>query len=205
MVNQYAFFINSDACSGCKTCQIACNDKNDIPEGVHWRRVYEVTGGSWEKKDGAWSATVVAYNLSMSCVHCIDAVCLSTCPSQVIWKRDDGIVLIDDTRCSRCRRCESACPYNAIRYDPVTDSVRKCHFCVDYLDVGLLPACVAACPNRAIDCGDYADMIQKYGNVSRVFPLPDPAIARPGLVIKPHRNAALVQSRDPEVANWGEL
>jgi anaerobic dimethyl sulfoxide reductase subunit B (iron-sulfur subunit) len=76
---------------------------------------------------------------------------------------------------------------------------------VDYLDVGLLPACVAACPNRAIDCGDYADMIQKYGNVSRVFPLPDPAIARPGLVIKPHRNAALVQSRDPEVANWGEL
>jgi hypothetical protein len=48
-------------------------------------------------------------------------------------------------------------------------------------------------------------MLQKYGNVSRVFPLPDPASARPGLVIKPHRNAALVQSRDPEVANWGEL
>ena len=205
MVSQYAFFVNSDACSGCKTCQVACNDMNDIPAGQHWRRVYEITAGGWEKKEGAWVSTVVAYNLSMACVHCLDPTCLSTCPSQVIWKRDDGIVLIDDSRCSRCRRCESACPYGAIRYDATTDSLRKCDFCLDYLDSGLSPACVAACPNRALEFGEYDELRRKYGDLSRVFPLPDPSIAGPALIIKPHRNAALVQSRDPEVSNWGEL
>jgi len=205
VVSQYAFFVNSDACSGCKTCQVSCNDKNNIPAGVHWRRVYEVTGGTWEKKGNAWISTVVAYNLSMSCVHCFAPVCLEICPSQVIWKRDDGIVLIDESRCSRCRRCESACPYGVIRYDAVTDMLVKCDFCMDYLDAGLPPACVAACPNRALDFGDYSELKIKYGNVSRVFPLPDPSVAGPAIIIKPHRNAALVQSRDPEVANWAEL
>ena len=205
MVSQYAFFVNSDACSGCKTCQVACNDKNNVYVGQHWRRVYEVTAGSWQKKEGAWVTTVVAYNLSVACVHCLDPICLTTCPSQVIWKRDDGIVLIDDSRCSRCRRCESACPYNAIRYDPTSDSLRKCDFCVDYIDSGLPPVCVSACPNRALDFGDYDELRKKYGDVSRVFPLPDPAVAGPALIIRPHRNAALAMSRDPEVANWGEL
>jgi anaerobic dimethyl sulfoxide reductase subunit B (iron-sulfur subunit) len=205
LVSQYAFFVNSDACSGCKTCQVSCNDKNNIPVGVHWRYVYEVTGGSWEKVGNAWVSTVVAYNLSMSCVHCMAPVCLDSCPSQVIWKRNDGIVLIDESRCTRCRRCESACPYRAIRYDPVTDMLLKCDFCMDYLDAGLPPACVAACPNRALDFGDYDELRIKYGNVSRVFPLPDSSVAGPALIIKPHRDTALVQSRDPEVANWAEL
>jgi anaerobic dimethyl sulfoxide reductase subunit B len=205
VVSQYAFFVNADACSGCKTCQVACNDKNNIPIGQHWRRVYEITGGAWQKKDNAWVATVVAFNLSISCVHCIEPDCLIVCPSQVIWKREDGIVLIDETRCSRCRRCESACTYGAIRYDATTDSLQKCDFCLDYLDSGLPPACVAACPNRVLEFGEYAELRKKYGDISRVFPLPDPSVCGPALVIKPHRNNALVQSREPEVANWGEL
>ena len=102
-------------------------------------------------------------------------------------------------------RCESACPYGAIRYDATTDSLRKCHFCLDDIDSGLPPACVAACPNRALEFGEYDELRRKYGDLSRVFPLPDPSIAGPALIIKPHRNAALVQSRDPEVSNWGEL
>ena len=205
MVSQYAFFINSDACSGCKTCQVACNDKNDIPLGLHCRRVYEVTAGSWQKKGSAWSCTVAAYNLSMSCVHCLEPACLVACPAEVIWKREDGLVFIDDARCSRCRRCESACPYNAIRYDPSSDKLSKCDFCYDYLDAGLPPACIAACPNRAMEYGDYDVLKKKYGDVCRVFPLPDPSALGPALIIKPHRNTALVQSLEPEVANWGEL
>jgi anaerobic dimethyl sulfoxide reductase subunit B (iron-sulfur subunit) len=81
----------------------------------------------------------------------------------------------------------------------------KCDFCMDYLDAGLPPACVAACPNRALDFGDYNDLKMKYGNVGRVFPLPDPSVAGPALIIKPHRNTALVESRGPEVANWAEI
>jgi anaerobic dimethyl sulfoxide reductase subunit B len=205
VVSQYAFFLNCDACSGCKTCQVACNDKNEVPAGQHWRKVYEITAGNWEKKDGGWVSTVVAYNLSISCVHCLEPVCMNICPSQCIWKRNDGIVLIDDSRCSRCRRCESACPYNAIRYDASGDILQKCHFCVDYIDAGLPPSCVSACPNRALEFGDYDQLRSAHGNVFRVFPLPDPSLAGPALVIKPHRNTSLAESRTPEVSNWGEL
>lgn len=205
MVSQYAFFVNSDACSGCKACQVACNDKNDVPAGQHWRRVYEVTAGGWEKKGGGWTHNVLAYNLSVSCVHCLEPVCLAVCPAQCIWKREDGIVLIDDSRCSRCRRCESACPYNAIRYDPTGDKLQKCHFCVDFVDAGMAPACVTACPNRALDFGDFDQLRGLHGNVFRVFPLADPSIAGPALIIQPHRNAGIAQDRSPEVANWGEL
>ena len=50
---QYGFFVNSDACSGCRTCQVACKDRHDARAGVHWRRVYEVTAGNWLQKGAA--------------------------------------------------------------------------------------------------------------------------------------------------------
>lgn len=205
MVSQYAFVVNSDACSGCKTCQVACKDKHDIPVGVHWRKVYEVTAGSWQKQDSAWIATVAAYNLSIACSHCLEPVCIPSCSSKAVWQREDGIVLIDESRCNRCRQCEHACPYDAIRFDAVTNTISKCHFCVDYLDAGLPPACVTACPNRALDFGDYAVLRQKYSDAVRVFPLPAPSIARPSLFIIPHRKTALIQDLGPEISNWEEL
>jgi anaerobic dimethyl sulfoxide reductase subunit B len=205
VVAQYAFVVNSNACSGCKTCQVACKDKHDIPAGVHWRRVYEVTAGDWQKRGAAWLTTVAAYNLSISCNHCMEPVCLPPCSSKAVWQREDGIVLIDESRCNRCRQCEHACPYDAIRFDAITTSITKCHFCVDYLDLGLPPACVAACPNRALDFGDYWELKVKYGDLGQVYPLPVASISRPALIIVPHRNAASVQKQGPTVANWEEL
>jgi anaerobic dimethyl sulfoxide reductase subunit B (iron-sulfur subunit) len=205
LVAQYAFVVNSDACSGCKTCQVACNDKHDIPVGIHWRKVYEVTAGSWQKREAAWISTVAAYNLSVTCNHCMNPVCLIPCSPHAIWQREDGIVLIDESLCNCCRACEHACPYDVIRFDAVTHTITKCHFCVDYIDMGLPPACVAACPNRALDYGDYGELKKKYGDVRGIFPLPDPSISQPALIIIPHRNAALAQDRNPEVSNWEEL
>jgi anaerobic dimethyl sulfoxide reductase subunit B (iron-sulfur subunit) len=203
-LRQYAFFVNSDACSGCKTCQVACKDRNDLPAGLHWRRVYEVTAGGWQKKDGVWLSTVAAYNLSVSCHHCWDPACVPACSTEAIWKREDGLVLIDESRCTKCYKCGPACPYDAMCY--VSGSfVSKCNFCPDELAAGRPPACVAACPNRALDFGDLEDLKRKYGTVSRVFPLPDPSTPGPALVIRPHRHAALVEARDPEIANWEEL
>jgi anaerobic dimethyl sulfoxide reductase subunit B (iron-sulfur subunit) len=204
-VTQYAFFVNSDACSGCKTCQVACKDRHDVRAGVHWRRVYEVTAGSWAQKDGAWTSTVAAYHLSMACLHCQTPVCARPCSTDAIWKRPDGIVLIDDSRCTKCRKCENDCPYGAIRWDGDANAVRKCTFCVEDLEAGLPPACVAACPNRALEYGEFEDLKRKYGTESRVFPMPDPALTGPAIVIRPHRHAAQVQSRNPEVSNWEEL
>lgn len=202
---RYVFVVISDACSGCKTCQVACKDKHDLPAGVHWRRVYEVTGGGWQKKGAAWVSTVAAYSLSVACHHCEDLVCAAHCQTDAIWRRDDGLVLVDDARCTRCRKCEADCPYGAFVYDAAAHTVTKCHFCVDEIDAGRPPACVAACPNRALDYGDLPEMRKKYGEVNRVFPLADPSLSRPSLVIVPHRHAAAVEGRGPEVANWEEV
>jgi anaerobic dimethyl sulfoxide reductase subunit B (iron-sulfur subunit) len=204
-MSQLAFFINSDACSGCKTCQVACKDRHDLPVGMHWRRVYEVTAGAWEKSGDAWTHTVAAYHLSVACHHCADPVCGKQCSVEAIWKRPDGIVLIDQTRCVKCNKCRADCPYEAIHYESSTNAVSKCDFCVDDLEAGRPPACVAACPNRALDFGQLDDLRRRFGPTDRIYPLEDPAASRPAIVLKPHRHAATAAGREPEVANWEEL
>ena len=64
MAKQYAFYFNASACSGCKACQMACKDKHDLNLGILWRRVYEIAGGEWKKKENAWIPGVFAYNTS---------------------------------------------------------------------------------------------------------------------------------------------
>jgi anaerobic dimethyl sulfoxide reductase subunit B len=204
-MSQLAFFVNSDACSGCKTCQVACKDRHDLPAGMHWRRVYEVTAGAWQKSGDAWTHTVAAYNLSVACHHCADPVCGKQCSVEAIWKRPDGIVLIDQMRCIKCNKCRVDCPYEAIRYETSTNAVSKCDFCVDDLDAGRPPACVAACPNRALDFGPLDDLRSRFGQIDRIYPLEDPAVSRPAVVFKPHRHATAAAGRGPEVANWEEL
>ena len=204
-MTQYAFFVDSDACSGCKTCQVACKDRHDLRAGVHWRRVYEVHGrrlaaeGRRLDVDGGRLPPVDGVS------PLPDAGVRAPCSTDAIWKRPDGIVLIDDSRCTKCRKCENDCPYGAIRWDGDANAVRKCTFCVEEVEAGRPPACVAACPNRALDFGEYADLKQKYGGESQVFPLPDASVTGPAVVIRLHRHAALVQGRSPEVANWEEL
>ncbi len=204
-MSQLAFFVNSDACSGCKTCQVACKDRHDLPAGMHWRRVYEVTAGGWQKSGDVWTHTVAAYHLSVACHHCADPVCGKQCSVDAIWKRPDGIVLIDQTRCVKCNKCRTDCPYDAIRYEGSNNAVSKCDFCVDDLDAGRPPACVAACPNRALDFGQLEDLRRRFGPVDRVYPMEDPAASRPAVVFKPHRHAEAAAGRQPEVANWEEL
>jgi anaerobic dimethyl sulfoxide reductase subunit B (iron-sulfur subunit) len=204
-MSQLAFFVNSDACSGCKTCQVACKDRHDLPAGVHWRRVYEVAAGAWQRSGDAWAHTVSAYHLSVACHHCADPVCGKQCSVEAIWKRPDGIVLIDQARCVKCNKCRADCPYDAIRYEGSTNAVSKCDFCVDDLEAGRPPACVAACPNRALDWGELNDLRRRFGPVDRIYPLEDPSASRPAVVFKPHRHAAVAAGLAPEVANWEEV
>jgi anaerobic dimethyl sulfoxide reductase subunit B len=185
-MTQYAFYFDSSSCSGCKACQVACKDKHGLEVGRLWRRVYEVTGGDWIQVGQAWLSTVFAYNISMACNHCEQAICMEVCPSRAITRRPDGIVLIDNQKCLGCRYCAWACPYGALQYDQAAGRMTKCTFCYDEIDRGRPPACVAACPLRALDFGDLADLQARHGPLQPVAPLPDPGLTTPALVLTPH-------------------
>ena len=200
-MKQPAFYFDASACSGCKACQVACKDKHDLPLGVRWRRVYEVTGGGWEQRGDAWVSSVFAYNVSMACNHCRSAICMEVCPTRAIVRRDDGIVLIDADRCMGCRYCEWACPYGAPQYDAAAGVMTKCTFCADEVDAGRPPACVAACPLRVLDFGELEDLEARYGPGAVPAPLPDAALTGPGLVVTPHAAG----DDAPRVANREEV
>ncbi len=205
MKKQLAFYFDSDSCSGCKTCQVACKDKHDLGPGNRWRRVYEISGGEWKKEGEAWIPEVFAYNLSMSCNHCEDPICLRVCPTAAITKRDDGIVLIDAERCMGCRYCEWACPYGSPQFDASTGRMGKCHLCHDYIDQGKVPVCVSSCPMRALDFGEYEALQEKYGDTPNIYPLPDPEITHPRMVVHPHHSHGLTDKWEPSISNTEEV
>ena len=181
---------------------MACKDKNDLALGQVWRRVYEVTGGSWKKQGSAWKQNVFAYNLSMSCNHCEDPICAKNCPTRALWKREDGIVQIDQELCIGCKYCSWVCPYGAPQFNPQKGVMGKCDLCADYIDQGKNPSCVDACPMRALDFGDYDDLLQKYGASDHIYPLPDSSITGPSICIRAHKNA---NNPNPKVANIEEV
>ena len=196
----YAFYFDSSSCSGCKACQVACQDKNNLPLGVLWRRVYEVSGGQWTRTGEAWTSTVFAYNLSLACNHCVHPKCAGVCPVDAYEVRPDGVVLIDPQKCIGCGYCAWACPYDAPQMDRSVGSMTKCNLCCDNLDAGLPPACVAACPLRCLELVETDDpginalgqVLWKISGAEHPFPLSKLSRTEPHMVIKPHPGVKLV-------------
>lgn len=209
MTHQYAFYFDSSACSGCKACQVACMDKHNLPAGVLWRRVYEISGGAWQPQGASWVNDAFAYYLSISCNHCEKPICVEVCPTQALIKRQDGIVLIDERRCIGCQYCSWACPYGALQYDEGRGCMTKCTFCADLLDFGEPPACVAACPMRALNFGEREELEARYGKSPDLFPLPKPELTEPALSITPHQSAIKIKANGAtgkaRIANGEEI
>ncbi|MBM3907481.1 MAG: dimethylsulfoxide reductase subunit B [Gemmatimonadetes bacterium] len=187
------FSFDASACSGCKACQAACKDKNQLPVGVLWRRVYEVTGGGWTRAGETWTSDVFAYHLSIACNHCERPICVEVCPTEAMHRRDDGLVAIDREKCIGCQYCAWACPYDAPQYDRANGHMTKCDLCADHLAEGKPPACVAACPMRVLDAregeGGASELIDGREGVSHRGPLPHESLTRPALMIQPHQAA----------------
>lgn len=198
---RYAFTFDASACTGCKSCQVACKDKNALPAGVLWRRVYEVSGGGWQRHGAAWTNTVFAYNVSVGCNHCDNPACVSACPTNAYSVRSDGIVVQDRTRCIGCEYCAWACPYSAPQYSRELGRTTKCDFCCDLLDQGLPPACVASCPMRALDYRQLAD--EQPIAATQPFPLPAVSRSKPSVAIKPH--PAMLNALPKAVRNREEV
>ena len=201
----YGFYFDQSLCTGCKACQVSCIDKHDLPLGVSWRRVVEYTGGSWSMTGNTVTPNVFTYYTSISCNHCENPVCVQVCPTTAMTQREDGTVFVDQSKCVGCRYCEWACPYSAPQFNAETGHMSKCDLCYDYRETGQDPACVSACPSRALDWGPIEELRAALGSESGIAPLPDPAITRPHLVITPHRDAQQWDRSTGEIANPKEI
>lgn len=205
-MKQFGFYFDSSRCSGCKTCQIACKDKKDLDIGPKFRRVYEYGGGSWIKTGNAWRNTTFGYYLSIACNHCDDPTCVTGCPSGAMQKRkEDGIVIVDPNLCVACHYCAMRCPYGAPQFNPEQNVMNKCDGCLDRLQQGLRPACIEACPQRAMDSGDIQELREKYGSFNEVAPLPDVMLTHPNLIIHPHASSRPIGDQDGAIQNRLEV
>ncbi len=172
---QHGFYFNADNCISCHACEAACSEKNDLPAHIAFRSVGYVEGGTYP-----------AYrrlNISMACNHCDNPVCLKGCPTRAYTKfAEYGAVLQDPDICFGCGYCTWVCPYNAPQLDPLAGHVSKCNMCVDRLEVGLKPACVAACLAGALDFGVIETMPKNREQLGTRIPgFPSPEITHPNV------------------------
>ena len=205
MPKRYGFHVNSGSCTGCKACQIACKDKNNLPVGILWRRVVEVSGGEWVKRGEAWIDKTFTYYLSVACMHCRQPICVGVCPTKALYQREDGIVLIDAERCMGCHYCEWACPYGALQYDEIAGVMTKCNLCYDDVDQGKLPSCVSACQMRVLEFGEIDQLRSHYGMLGDVYPLPDTSLTEPSSTLTPHKDTHRTKSEFADIGNREEI
>jgi anaerobic dimethyl sulfoxide reductase subunit B (iron-sulfur subunit) len=179
---QIAFFVDTTKCINCKTCEVACHQFQDPSGSRRLRKVSSFEGGEFPG--------IYAYNISMSCNHCESPICVEHCPARAYTKRPgDGIVVHDPERCIGCRYCTWLCPYGAPEYDPEEGKVRKCNFCVDEVDSGHIPICVASCPMRAIEVGLLHDLISRPDATMWIRNVPSPSLTRPACRFKIRKEA----------------
>ena len=170
-------------CTGGRACQVACKDKNRLDVGTIFREAKSYTVGSFPQVQG--------YSYSASCNHCENPACVIACSEGAIYKAEDGTVIIDQAVCTGAGDCIAACPYGVPK--PMPDGkANKCDGCYAIRQAGGTPACVAACPNRALDFGDIEELKAKYGEglVSDIAILPASDLTTPNLLIKA-KDAAL--------------
>ncbi len=141
-------YVNREKCSACGACAIACMDQNDIDVESGVKPLRTISESEDQNR--------FEYD-SSSCMHCEDAPCITVCPQRCIWKDGaTGLTIYDNTDCIGCRRCEAACPFDAISYG--TDGkMMKCDGCIDRLRDHRKPACISSCPTDAIELKDRSD------------------------------------------------
>lgn len=156
-MTKYGFVIDQRKCIGCHACTVACKAEHDVPIGVYRTWVKYIEKGEFPNTR--------RYFLVNRCNHCDDAPCVAICPTRALYKRSDGIVDFDASRCIGCKSCMQACPYDALYIDPYSQTAAKCNYCAHRTEVGLEPACVTVCPERAIIAGDMHNPVTEIARI----------------------------------------
>ena len=176
---QRGFYIDTGICMGCYSCTAACKNWNSVAppvtavpgtQGPKWRRVTTVESGEYP------DARIV--NVSLSCMHCGKPACMGVCPAGAISKRaDNGIVVVDKTRCIGCHACAGACPFGVPQYGE-DGTMQKCNYCLDRVLDGQEPACVESCPPGALRAGtmDELSVMASERAAHRLLAEPEPSV-----------------------------
>jgi len=151
---RWGMVIDLQRCIGCYSCMISCKEEHFIPPGIFWNRIVIGETGQFP--------TVTKQMYPVLCNHCAEAACVKACPTQATTRREDGLVIIDYTKCAGCRYCVIACPYQQrtfyadgkkeyypgqglTEYELIgkelyplePGTVMKCNFCVERIDEGI--------------------------------------------------------------------
>jgi formate dehydrogenase iron-sulfur subunit len=171
----YGFFTDTSVCIGCKACEVACKQWNELEgneplfgdgfdntgslDGQNWRHVQfidRVPDQTMTPGQGkAWLM------MSDVCKHCQHASCMEVCPTGAIIRTEFDTVFIQPDVCNGCRNCIAACPYDVIGVDEQRNVVQKCTLCYDRLQGGMQPACAQACPTQSIQFGPLDELRER--------------------------------------------
>jgi formate dehydrogenase iron-sulfur subunit len=161
--------IDTSTCIGCKACEVACQEWNDLPtlktEQVGtYQTMPSLDASYWnlikfheQDLDGGGLAWLMRKD---QCMHCADPGCLRACPAPgAIVQYANGIVDVNADMCIGCGLCATGCPFDVPRFHAKTGKMAKCTLCVDRVGVGLEPACIKACPTGCLQFGTKEDMV----------------------------------------------
>jgi formate dehydrogenase iron-sulfur subunit len=183
------FFTDTSVCIGCKACEVACKEWNEVPDdgylltGMSYDNTQELGASSWrhvafiEKPEGpgktvdlgmpdlgppAPDDSGVRWLMSSDvCKHCTHAACLDVCPTGALFRTEFGTVVVQPDVCNGCGYCVPACPYGVIDVRKDDGRAFKCTLCYDRLKEGQTPACAQACPTESIQFGELDELRER--------------------------------------------
>ena len=180
---RYGFFTDTTRCIGCKACEVACKEWNDLPaDGLHltgmsydntralsattWRHVAFVEQIAPGGQGPSNMPPYQSHWLMMSdvCKHCANAACLEACPTGALFRTEFDTVVVQQDICNGCGYCVPSCPFGVVALSPVDGKAHKCTLCYDRLKGGFEPACAKACPTESIQFGEMEDLHRRAGD-----------------------------------------